>query len=141
MNQIDLILTSVLSQRDITLSDVQTIAAREAIGLYAIHAVERYRSNEGKSVIIEAVKLIPSILKGEYKLALRKFFFNQAKKMAMMRSEVENRKIYCIRSSEIAYKVLSTKDVEMNKRLKIFGKSVDAIVLHEMADYVAYPRR
>ena len=52
-----------------------------------------------------------------------------------------NRKIYVIRSSDVSYTLLSTKDVELNKRLKILNRQVDAKQLTEQSDFIAYPVR
>ena len=141
LNTIDLMLTSKLQQRGETLMDKQFITVREVIAEYALYAIDRYRSNEGKFLKIEAIKLLPSLIKRDYKMFFRKLFYNRAVRHAKNRAYTENLKFYVIRTSDVAYTVLSTRDVELNKKLKIFGKQVDAKLLHEMSDYVATPRQ
>jgi len=141
LNKIDLILNSKLSQRDLKLTPQQNIAVREAIVEYAIQVVDAYRSNEIKAVSLEAVKFFPSIIRGEIKMWLRKKRFQRAKRLAQERANLENRKMYCIRSSDIKYEILSTRDIEYNKKLQIFGKNVDFRMLSEMSDFIAFPIR
>jgi hypothetical protein len=140
-------LQSRLSQRDVKLDltdkrDINISMACELAMLdYASGAIEKYKANEYKALNKEAAGLIPSLVRGELKLWMRNWFFKRAKKQAIIRANTENRKCYVIRSSDIAYKILSTKDVEINKRLKVFGKEVNAVKLTEKADFVAYPKR
>ena len=72
---------------------------------------------------------------------LRKKRFQRAKRLAQERANLENRKMYCIRSSDIKYEILSTRDIEYNKKLQIFGKNVDFRMLSEMSDFIAFPIR
>ena len=53
----------------------------------------------------------------------------------------DNRKYYVVRSSETEYTTLSTSDVDHNRRIRVFGKSVDAKTMHQTADFVAIPKR
>lgn len=73
-------------------------------------------------------------------LRLREISFYWHKKMAIRRSNIENRKLYVIRSGELSYVLLSTADIDLNKKLRVFGKYVDAKTLHQTADFVAIPR-
>jgi hypothetical protein len=61
------------------------------------------------------------------------------KKMVQILSNENRRKYYIVRSSEIGYKTFSSADVKLNKKLRIFGKEVDAIKLHETADAIICP--
>ena len=141
MNRIEIIIQNKLSQRDLSLTPQQYIAVKEAIVEYAIQAVDAYRRNEVKGVALEAFRFLPSLIKGEIKFWLRKKRFQKAKKEAQSRANLENRKMYAIRTSDIDYKVLSSKDVEYNKKLKVFGKNVDFRMLSEMSDFIAYPQK
>ena len=55
-------------------------------------------------------------------------------------SNVDRRKYYIIRSSFIQHKALSTADVDLNRRMRIFGKHVDAKELAKTADCVILPK-
>ena len=140
-NAIDLILKSVLSQRDETLTHKQTIAVREAIAQYAILAIDRYRSNETKAVALEAVKFFPSLFRMELKLWLRKVSFVRAKKLAINRAEIENRKMYVIRNTDIKYVVISTGEVGSLKKMIKYKGAMDFLTLSKISDYIAYPNK
>lgn len=141
MNQIEAVLTSKLSQRGEKLTDTQRITVMECMQAYAILAVEKMIEKRNKETLIESVGFFSSIYKGEFRLWIRKQFFLRAKRQAMIRAEVENRKVYCIRAGEFRYELLSTKDVDLNKKLRILGKDLDAVKLHSVADFIAYPKR
>ena len=141
-SSIDLILNSELSKKGLKITDSDlSLCVKRAMIAWGFREVEQFRSHENKASSIEAVKFFPSLFSGRIKMYLRKLFFLQAKKQANIRAETENRKIYVVRSSEIRYITLSTKDVEQNRKRRIFGKSVDAIRMSEMADYVGFPKR
>jgi hypothetical protein len=62
-----------------------------------------------------------------------------AKRQAQTRANIENRKCYVIRKSLIGYEILSTLDIDINKKIRVLDKNVNALKLHEVADFVAYP--
>lgn len=139
MTQANDILRSNTSKLNVTLDSRQQQAATMAMIDFAARKVNEYRQSERKEINLEAVKLFPALLVGDWKLWLRKRAFRKACKQAKVRAEIENRKMYIIRSTEIAYIILSTLEVEQNKKVRVFGKNVDAIKLHETADKVVYP--
>ena len=141
MMTIQTILRSVLSQRNISLNPDQVLAAQEAMALYGMRTVEIYRETISKEANIEAVSFFTSIFKGEFRLWVRKIYFQRAKRQAIIRSETEGYKIYVIRSGDYSYQVLSTRDVNLNKKLRVLGKNVDAKKLSETADFIAYPKK
>jgi hypothetical protein len=63
-----------------------------------------------------------------------------AKRQAQTRANIENRKCYVIQKSMIGYEILSTLDIDLNKRIRILDNDVHAKKLHEIADFVAYPK-
>ena len=139
VSKINLILKSKLSQYDVTLDDKQTGAVREAMIEYAINTVDAYRTNEVKATAIEQVSLIPSIFNGNLKLWFRKWNFKRAKRIANNRAKIENRKMYCIRTTDIQYMVASTLQVDYVKRKLGLSKSLDFRKLSELSDYIAFP--
>ena len=141
LTEINMILRSCESKANVVLDHKQKNAAYSAMLIYAERMIENYRRNENKAINIEAVKLFPSLFRGEFKLWLRKRAFLKGKNMAQRKANIENRKCYLIRSSDIAYTILSTKDVEHNKRVKILGKSVNSMQLTQAADFVAMPKK
>ena len=62
-----------------------------------------------------------------------------AKRQAQTRANIEKRKCYVIRKSLIGYEILSTLDIDMNKKIRVLDKDINAKKLHEAADFVAYP--
>jgi hypothetical protein len=64
-----------------------------------------------------------------------------AKRQARTRANIENRKCYVIRKSLIGYEILSTLDITLNKRIRVLDKDVNFKKLHEIADFVAYPKK
>lgn len=77
----------------------------------------------------------------EFVLYLRAKSLKRHKRIAQRLANEDRRKYYIIRDSEIGFKRFSTLDVDLNKRLHIMGKDVDAKKLHEVADAVIYPYR
>ena len=136
---IDDVLDSSLSIAGITLDERQRNAVQAAMYNYSARTVENFEREQNKAAVKEALKLFPALFKGQIMLYLRKKSLNKAVKQAELRANVENRKMYVIRASNIAYTILSTADIEHNKKIRVFGKDVDAIKLHETADRVIYP--
>jgi hypothetical protein len=134
-----LILRSHLSKGNIALrlSDMPFI--ERAMIEYAERSIDEYRSSETKAINKEAVSLLPSLISGSLKLWIRNFYFKRANKHAQTLSDMINRKVYVIRCSDVNYTLLSTKDVELNKRTHVMGKNVGAKELTDTADFVAYP--
>lgn len=141
MNQINLILRSNLSKLGVTLNADQDIAVQGAMTDYAVMAVNRYIDKKAKEARLEAVGFFSSIMKGEFHLYVRKLFFQRAKRQAILRCETENHKVYVIRSGDYSYEVLSTRDVNFNRKVRLLGKNADAKKLTEIADFIAYPKR
>ncbi len=135
-----IILKSQLSRANVTLTEEQSLAVETAMSEFAQMQIMKYRDNQAKENNKEAIKLLPSIVSGQLRLWLRNWYFKKAKKQAQIRADTENRKCYVIRKSEIAYVILSTRDVDMNKRMKILGNSIGAKELTANADYVVYPQ-
>lgn len=134
-----IILKSHLSRAYVSLDEKQTKAVLSAIDQCCAKAILLHKDKQAREVNKEAVSLIPAIVKGSLRLWLRNWYFKRAKKQAQLKANIENRKTYVIRKSEIAYQILTTKEVELNKRLRIFGKDVDAISLRDNADAICYP--
>lgn len=139
---IDLILNSELSKKGLKITDPDlTTCVKRAMIAWGFREIEEFKRHEQKASAIEAIQIIPSLLKGRFKMALRKIAFNFAKKEALGRAATEQLKIYVIRSSDIGYITLSTKDFDHNKKRRIFGKYVDSLRMSEMADYIVFPTR
>lgn len=136
-----IILASHLSRRFETLNPKQTDAAHDAMLDYSVRMIGQYRANEAKAINKEAAGLFVSLIRGNLKLWLRNYYFKRACKQADTLAKITNRKTYVIRSTDISYLLLSTKDIEMNKKMKVLGKHVDAMELTEKSDYIAYPTR
>ena len=137
----NLIIKSKASIFNVEFDAMQYSAINSAMTEYAVRKVDKYRANENKAVVLEAISLFPALWKGHFKLWLRKRAFLRAKKMAQLQADTDGYKVYVIRSSDIAYKLMSTLDVRHNKRLRVFGKFVDAIVLEETASFTATTKR
>ena len=140
MSQLKDILNSKLSLQGEKLSDAQRTACYHAMIEYSARKVDEYRASESKSVNLEAIKLFPALLKGEWKLYLRKRAFIKAKKAAQIRANIEGRPVHVVRSTDIAFVVQSTKEVRQLKKVGIYKKNVDAITMNSVADYTAYPQ-
>ena len=140
MTDLKLILASHLSKRNEALTTNQRVAVENAIMECVMHSVDEYRANEAKAINKEAIGLIPALARGQLKLWIRNWYFARAKKQAQIMANIQNRKVYVIRSSDVAYALLSNKDVEMNKRTGLLDKNADALRLHETADYIAFPK-
>jgi hypothetical protein len=139
-NDISIILQKATSFRKVTLDSMQTSAALVAMNDYAIRAVAKYRDDEQRQILKESLTLFPALWAGELKLWLRLKSFNRAKRMAQLRADSEGYKIYVILSSQIRYTLLSTAEVDFNKRVRILGKNVTDMELTKKAAFVATKR-
>lgn len=137
MNDLSIILQKHTSQRNVKLDSDQTSAAITAMNEYAIRAVAKYRDNEQAQILKESLTLFPALWYGQLKLWLRLKSFERAKRMAQLRADSEGYKIYVILSSQISYTLLSTTEVDFNKRVRILGKNVNDIELTKKAAFVA----
>jgi hypothetical protein len=88
---------------------------------------------------LSIVKVWLSGTKQEFILHFRLKNLKRAKRMAIKMANEDNRKYYVVRSSETEYTTLSTSDVDHNRRIRVFGKNVDAKTMHQTADFVALP--
>jgi hypothetical protein len=107
---------------------------------YALKQVADYKGREIKNVFLYSFKYFPRLTWDNIIWWLRRLSFNIAKRQAQTRANIENRKCYVIRKSLIGYTVLSTLDINLNKKLRILEKDVNAIKLHEVSDFVVYPK-
>ena len=139
MNTLQSILKSKESIHGVTFDVQERHAIYRAMTAYAARQVAEFKTREIKGELPNFFKVLFKMTWDNWILYFRKLAFNRAKKAAQLRAYVENRKVYAIRSSQIGYVLLSTADVEKNKKLRIFGKDVDAIKLTATADYVAMP--
>jgi len=139
MNQLQSILKSKSSIYGVEFDVKERTAIYRAMHDFATRKVSEYRNREIKGELPNFFKVLFRMNWDNWILYFRKIAFNRAKKAAQLRAYVENRKVYCIRSSQIGYTLLSTADVEQNKKLRILGKNVDAMKLTATADYVALP--
>ena len=140
MNTTKLILLNRLKSFDGLAKD-QITAIQFAMSDYALKKVSEYRDREIKSTLKSGTKLFFSLRWDNIVLWLRERFFRMARKNAQSRANTENRKVYVIRKSLIGYKLLSTKDVNYNKRIRVLRKDVDALKLAKTADFIAYPKK
>jgi len=108
---------------------------------YGLRQVADYKDREIKNVCLYSFKYFPRLTWDNIIWFLRKISFNLAKRQAQTRANVENRKCYVIRKSLIGYEILSTLDINLNKKIRVLDKDVNAKKLHEVADFVAYPKK
>jgi hypothetical protein len=121
------------------LSDNQIHAIQLAMIDYSAKMVGENQKRINKEAVKEALKLFPSLWKGDIVLWLRSRSFAKAKKHAQINANTENRPYYVIRKSNIAYLVQSSLEARNCRKRGIYDKKVNAIKLTETADFTAYP--
>lgn len=141
MNTLQSILKSKASIYGVDFDAKERTAIYKAMVQYAARQVAEYHNREIKSVGIGGIRLLLSLKWDNIVLWIRQKSFNLAKKKAQHRANTEIRKIYVIRNSMIGYSILSTFEVNQNKKLRILKKDIDAMKLHEVADFIAYPKK
>ena len=139
MNTLQSILKSKESIHNVTFDVQERNAIYRAMVEYSARQVAEFKTREIKGELPNLFKILFKMTWDNWILYFRKLAFKRAKRAAQLRAYTENRKIYVIRKSQISYILLSTFEVEQNKKLRILGKNVDAIKLTATADYVAYP--
>ena len=140
MKQYSTLLASRLSQGNETLTAKQLNCVNLAIVDCTVAVLENYRSNEAKAINKEIIGFLPMLIKGEFTLIIRNWCRKRAQKSAQLMSDTQNMKIYGIRSGNVSYKLLSTADVDHNKKLRILGKNVGAKELTATADFYTTPK-
>jgi phosphopentomutase len=111
---------------------------------YAESAVNEYidGSNKQKRIVLRPLYGIYARLTwDELVMKLRLFNLRRVKRIVQSLSNEDKRKYYIIQVGDVAYKYISTRDIEHNKKIRVFGKNVDAIKLHETADIVVTPKK
>ncbi len=141
MNQIQSILKSKESIHGVTFDAKERNAIYRAMVQYAAREVAKYHNREIKSIGKRGIRLLLSLKWDNIILWIRQKSFNLAKKKAQLRANTEMRKIYVIRNSMIGYSILSTFEINQNKKLRILKKDIDAMKLHEIADFIAWPQK
>jgi len=101
--------------------------------------VKKDLNKERREIFFMIFGVFASVSWDTFILTIRNRNLKRLKKIYQAISNEDRRKYYIIRSTSINYKVLSTSDVNLNKRLRIFGKFVDAKKLTETADCVITP--
>lgn len=140
MKRTDLIIKSNLSKANAQpLDSKQLMAVETSMSEFALIKIQEFREQENKSAAIEAVGLFPALIKGEWKMWLRKRSFLKAKKLAQKMANIERRPFYVIRSTEISYIVQSSQTARELRKRGVYKKNVNAIKLRETSDYVANP--
>lgn len=115
-----------------------------AMSEYANSAVESYIEQEEKRrrfILKPLYKIYGRMTWDELVTKIRLFNLRRIKKMVQSISNEDRRKYYIIQSGAINYICVSTKDVEYNRKIRVYGKDVDAIKLHETADCVITPKK
>lgn len=141
MTDYNLILSSKLSQAGETLTPKARTAVNQAIVECCIVAVQKNKDNEAKAINKEAVKFIPSILKGELTAWIRYQYLKRAKNTAQLLADSRNELHYVIRKSMITYQIIPNGKVDFYKKTGVFPKDATAKKLNDLADFVAYPKR
>lgn len=140
MAQLHDILKSKASIQGVEFTEPQKQACYSSMTHYAALKIDEYRASESKSVNLEAIKLFPALLVGDWKLWLRKRSFLKAKKQAQTEADIEGRPFYVIRATQIKYSVQSTEVARELTRRRVYKKGTNSIVLTKTADYTAYPK-
>lgn len=140
MTELQNIIKSKASIFNTSFEAIQYRAIEESCKEYAKRRLMDYQEQLNKAASIESIKLFPALFRGEVNLWLRKLSFVRAKKMAQTKANSENRPVYVIRMSDIAYSIQSTKEARDLRKKGVYDKNVNAIRLHESADFVAYPK-
>ena len=106
-----------------------------------VNLIQKNLDKERKRIIFMIFGVFASVTWEMFILTIRNRNLKRYKKIYQDISNENGRKYYIIRSTPINYKVMSTSDVNLNKRLRILGKFVDAKKLRETADYIVTPKK
>jgi hypothetical protein len=106
-----------------------------------VNFIQKDLDKERKRIIFMIFGVFTSVTWETFILAIRNRNLKRYKRIYQKISNEDHRKYYIIRSTAINYKVLSTSDVNLNKRLRILGKFVDAKKLTETADCTITPKK
>ena len=141
MNQLQSILKSKSSIYGVEFDVKERTAIYRAMHDFATRKVSEYRNREIKGELPNFFKVLFRMNWDNWILYFRKIAFNRAKKAAQLRADTEGYKIYCIRKSQIGYQNLSTLEVNINKKIRVLGKDVDAMQLEKVSSFIAYPKK
>lgn len=71
---------------------------------------------------------------------VKKLVREQYVKAAKHRSTVEGYKIYVLQGSGLTFKLISSREMKHNKRVRVFRKDLTAKEMEELSCFVAYPK-
>jgi len=141
MNTLANILKSKESIHGVKFDVQERNAIYKAMVQYGARQVAEFKTREIKGELPNFFKVIFSMTWDNWILYFRKIAFRKARKAAQLRADTEGYKIYCIRKSQIGYQNLSTLEVNINKKIRVLGKDVDAIQLERVSSFIAYPKK
>jgi hypothetical protein len=134
-----LLISNIGTLEGLTAKQIQGIET--SMTLFAVQEIGKFKTREITGTMTSFFKLVMNFSWDNTVLYIRYRSFLLAKRQARIQANIQNRKYYIIRSSLIGYKVLSTMDIDLNKRVRILDKHITAKNLHEKADAVVMPKK
>lgn len=107
--------------------DVQRIPKIEtAMTKFAFNELAKHKSRELNEHTVSFVKLIFQANYDNIILFMRYRMYKAAVKKAKLRAKSEGYKMYVVRNDKISYRVISTLEFKINKRIRILDKDLSA---------------
>lgn len=115
---------------------------RSAMKSFAVQAI-RENKRKHRQDMIAILKAMPKLFRIGYayflKLWIRKQFLHAAIRTAKLRAETSGFKQYVILSGEFTYKIVSSQDFRVGKKLKVFKKELTFLDMQKAACKVIRP--
>jgi hypothetical protein len=115
---------------------------RKAMIAFSVNAIHLDRQKRRK-MMVDTLKNLPKwMFVGYYfffRAKLKKWFYKMAVNQAKTEAIVQNRKIWVVQSTDLTYKLISTKDFRNAKSIKVFRKELTFQDMDDTAALTVYP--
>ena len=115
---------------------------RNAQIIFAEKAIREERKRRRENMI-KILKPLPKLFRLAYwyffKQYLRKNFCKIATRTAKARAVAEGYRIYVIRSTELTYTTVSTREFNQGKKIKSFGRDLNFMDIEKESSFIANP--
>lgn len=99
------------------------------------------REEKDLSELRQGLGLLPGLLRARLSKWVTKIVRNQYCKMAQLRADTENYKMYVVQGRGLTFKIISTREFKMNKRIRVFKKDLTAKEMEEVSCFTAWPKK
>jgi hypothetical protein len=114
---------------------------RDLIYISMLQLAKKVRQEENVTILKQGFGLVPKLFFTKISLWIKRFVRNQYCKLAQLRSDTENYKVYVVQGRGLTFKLISTLDFKFNKSIRVFKKDLTAKEMEAVSCFIAYPKK